>query len=191
MRKKLNIVLFGPPGAGKGTQSEFMIKRYKLVHLSTGDLLRAEKDAETPLGLQAQELMSNGLLVADDIVIGMIRNALHAHNKAKGFIFDGFPRTQAQAEALDELLSALGEEISMMLALEVPEEESVARLLKRGATSGRSDDKDETVIRKRIRIYEEETAPVKRYYQDKGKYTGIDGLGSIEDITARLAKAIG
>lgn len=191
MSKKLNIVLFGPPGAGKGTQSEFLIERYELIHLSTGDLLRAEKEAETPLGLQAQELMSQGLLVADEIVIGMIRNKLIAHPEAKGFIFDGFPRTRAQAEALDELLTGMGSGIAVMLALEVGEDELVKRLLGRGATSGRADDKDETVIRKRIAEYEQKTAPLKEYYSAQGKYRGIDGVGSIGAITERLAKAIG
>ncbi len=191
MSKKLNIVLFGPPGAGKGTQSEFLIERYELIHLSTGDLLRAEKEAETPLGLQAQELMSQGLLVADEIVIGMIRNKLIAHPEAKGFIFDGFPRTRAQAEALDELLTGMGSGIAVMLALEVGEDELVKRLLGRGATSGRADDRDETVIRKRIAEYEQKTAPLKEYYSAQGKYRGIDGVGSIGAITERLAKAIG
>lgn len=191
MSKKLNIVLFGPPGAGKGTQSEFLIQRYKLIHLSTGDLLRAEKEAETPLGLQAQELMSQGLLVADEIVIGMIRNKLIAHPEAKGFIFDGFPRTRAQAEALDDLLTGMGTAITLMLALEVGVDELVKRLLGRGATSGRADDRDEAVIRKRIAEYEQKTAPLKEYYSAQGKYRGIVGVGSIGEITERLVKAIG
>lgn len=191
MSNKLNIVLFGPPGAGKGTQSEFLIKHFGLVHLSTGDLLRAEIQANSPLGQQAQSLMSEGLLVPDEIVIGMISNKLDASNSAKGFIFDGFPRTKAQAEALDRLLDGRGEEITAMLALEVPTEELVKRLLGRGATSGRPDDKDETVIRKRIGEYETKTAPLKDYYTAQGKYTGIDGVGGIDEITARLVKAIG
>jgi adenylate kinase len=191
MSNKLNIVLFGPPGAGKGTQSEFLIKHYGLVHLSTGDLLRAEIQANSPLGQQAQSLMSEGLLVPDDIVVGMIGNKLDANNTAKGFIFDGFPRTKAQAEALDALLEGRGEEITAMLALEVPTEELVTRLLGRGATSGRPDDKDETVIRKRIAEYESKTAPLKDYYTAQGKYTGINGVGGIDEITDRLVKAIG
>lgn len=188
---KLNIVLFGPPGAGKGTQSQFLIERYGLVHLSTGDLLRAETQAETPLGLQAKEIMGQGMLVPDAIVIGMIRNKLNAQAEAKGFIFDGFPRTRAQAVALDELLSGLGSGITAMLALEVGQEELVKRLLNRGATSGRADDRDATVIRKRIAEYDEKTAPLKEYYSAQGKYSGIDGVGSIEEITQRLVKAIG
>jgi adenylate kinase len=191
MSNKLNIVLFGPPGAGKGTQSEFLIKHYGLVHLSTGDLLRAEIQANSPLGQQAQSLMSEGLLVPDDIVVGMIGNKLDANNTAKGFIFDGFPRTKAQAEALDALLEGRGEEITAMLALEVPTEELVTRLLGRGATSGRPDDKDETVIRKRIAEYESKTAPLKDYYTAQGKYNGINGVGGIDEITDRLVKAIG
>lgn len=190
-KEKLNIVLFGPPGAGKGTQSEFLIKKYGLVHLSTGDLLRAETQAETPLGLQAKEIMGQGLLVPDEIVIGMIRNKLDAHASAKGFIFDGFPRTKAQAEALDELLSGMGSAITMMLALEVVAEELVKRLLHRGESSGRADDKDERVIRKRIVEYEQKTAPLKEYYGAQKKYRGIDGVGSVEEITQRLVKMIG
>ncbi|MBK8500595.1 MAG: adenylate kinase [Flavobacteriales bacterium] len=188
---KLNIVLFGPPGAGKGTQSEFLIKHYKLVHLSTGDLLRAEIKAESELGLQAKDLMDRGELVADAIVIGMIRNKMEAHLDAKGFIFDGFPRTRAQAEALDAMLEVKEEPITAMLALEVPEAELVKRLLDRGATSGRTDDKDEAVIQNRIREYMEKTAPLKEYYSAQGKYKAIDGVGSIEDITQRLMKALG
>lgn len=191
MSKKLNIVLFGPPGAGKGTQSTFLIERYGLVHLSTGDLLRAEIAAETELGLRAQGIMSRGELVSDDIVIGMIRNKIDAHGDAKGFIFDGFPRTKAQAEALDALLEPNGNPITLMLALEVPEAELVKRLIGRGATSGRADDKDESVIRNRIREYESKTAPLKDYYTAQGKFKGIDGLGSVEEITQRLVKTIG
>lgn len=188
---KLNLVLFGPPGAGKGTQSAFLIDRYQLVHLSTGDLLRAEIKAESELGVQAKELMDRGDLVADHIVIGMIRNRIDANNTAPGFIFDGFPRTKAQAVALDEMLASKNEPITRMLALEVPEAELVQRLLGRGATSGRSDDRDESVIRNRIREYEQKTAPLKDHYAAQGKFTAIDGVGSVADITARLVKAIG
>ncbi len=188
---KLNIVLFGPPGAGKGTQSAFLMEHYDLVHLSTGDLLRAEIKAETELGKAAQELMDQGELVADHIVIGMIKNKMEANLEAKGFIFDGFPRTQAQAEALDEMLNMKSEPITCMLALEVPEEELVKRLLGRGETSGRADDQDEAVIRKRIMEYEEKTSPLKEYYAKQSKFIGIDGVGSLEDITQRLIFAIG
>lgn len=189
--KKLNIVLFGPPGAGKGTQSTFLIQHYGLVHLSTGDLLRAEIKEETELGLKAKELMDVGELVPDHVVIGMIRNKIEANLQAKGFIFDGFPRTKAQAEALDEMLNAKSEPIVAMLALEVPQQELVKRLLGRGATSGRPDDRDEAVISNRIAEYEKKTAPLKDYYQAQNKFKGIDGVGSLEDITQRLVKAIG
>lgn len=189
--KKLNIVLFGPPGAGKGTQSEFLIQKHGLVHLSTGDLLRAEIKDETPLGIEAQEIMERGELVGDHIVIGMIRNAIDANNQAPGFIFDGFPRTKAQAEALDEMLNSKSEPITAMLALEVQDEELVKRLLKRGETSGRPDDRDEAVIRTRIAEYGKKTAPLKDYYGAQGKYKGINGVGTIEEITERLVKAIG
>ncbi len=188
---KLNIVLFGPPGAGKGTQSNFLIEKYKLVHLSTGDLLRAEMKAETELGLAAKELMDNGDLVADTIVIGMIRNMMDAYNDAPGFIFDGFPRTEAQAKALDDMLNAKSEPIVAMLSLEVPEEELVKRLLERGKTSGRVDDQDEVTARKRIAVYMRETSPLKDYYKAQGKYKAIDGVGSMAEITERLVKAIG
>ena len=188
---KLNIVLFGPPGAGKGTQSTFLIEKYGLVHLSTGDLLRAEIKAETELGLQAQELMDRGDLVPDHVVIGMIRNKIEAHHEAAGFIFDGFPRTKAQAEALDAMLGAKSEPITAMLALEVPEDVLVQRLLKRGETSGRADDKDEASIRNRFREYESKTAPLKEYYQAQGKFKGLDGVGTVEEITGKLVKAIG
>ncbi len=187
---KLNIVLFGPPGAGKGTQSKFLMERYGLEHLSTGDLLRAEIKAETPLGLQAQELMSAGELVPDEVVVGMIRNRLEDSPEATGFIFDGFPRTRAQAEALDATLDKIGSHISLMLALEVEEEELVKRLLGRGATSGRPDDKSEEVVRKRIREYEEKTAPLKDYYKAQGKLRPIHGMGSIAEITTKLTDAI-
>lgn len=188
---KLNIVLFGPPGAGKGTQSNFLIERYGLVHLSTGDLLRGEIKAESELGLQAKGLMDAGQLVPDAVVIGMIRNKMEANLDAKGFIFDGFPRTNAQAEALDDMLEAKSEPITAMLALEVPEEELIKRLLGRGATSGRSDDQDESVIRNRIREYETKTAPLKDFYSAQGKFKAINGVGSLEEITARLVEAIG
>ncbi len=187
---QLNIILFGPPGAGKGTQSNHLIQRYDLVHLSTGDLLRAEIKDETELGLQAKELMDVGELVPDQVVIGMIRNKMEANLQARGFIFDGFPRTRAQAEALDAMLNHKSVPIRVMLALEVPEHELVQRLLGRGATSGRTDDQDEAIIRNRIREYERKTAPLKDYYAEQGKFRGIDGVGAVEEITDRLVQAI-
>ncbi|MBK9421253.1 MAG: adenylate kinase [Flavobacteriales bacterium] len=190
MKNKMHLVLFGPPGAGKGTQSQFLTEKYGLKHLSTGDLLRAEIKAKTPLGLQAQELMSAGELVPDEVVVGMIRNLLENNPDAKGFIFDGFPRTRAQAEALDEAMKETGSEIKLMLALDVPEEELVTRLLGRGETSGRPDDMSEEVVRKRIREYEKKTAPLKDFYHAQGKLRKIHGLGSIVDITSRLTDAI-
>ena len=186
----MHLVLFGPPGAGKGTQSAFLTKKYGLEHLSTGDLLRAEIKAETPLGLQAQELMSAGELVPDEVVVGMIRNRLNDTPEAKGFIFDGFPRTRAQAEALDVMLEQLGSSITLMLSLEVEEEELVKRLLGRGTTSGRPDDQSEEVVRKRIREYEQKTSPLKDYYKAQGKLRPIHGMGTIAEITQRLTAAI-
>src|SRR5436190_5649457 len=160
----LNIVLFGPPGAGKGTQSEKLIAKYQLVHFSTGDILRNEIANGTKLGMEAKKLMDAGMLVPDDVVIGMIDSRLDANRNAKGFIFDGFPRTAAQAEALDKLLTAKGTSISMMLSLEVPKDELIKRLLNRGKDSGRTDDQNETIIEKRISEYNDKTAPLKDYY---------------------------
>ena len=181
----LNIVLFGPPGSGKGTQSEKIIARYGLVHLSTGDLLRAEKAAKTELGLRAQSIMEKGELVPDEIVIGMIENRIGQESDAKGFIFDGFPRTVAQAESLDKLLEKRDMEITYMVSLEVARQELIDRLLKRGQEQGRSDDTLE-VIENRIKVYEEQTTPVMDYYKKSGKYQGIDGIGSIDDIYSKI-----
>lgn len=188
---KLNIVLFGPPGAGKGTQSQFLQEKFELIHLSTGDLLRAEIKAESPLGNEAKELMDRGDLVADSIVVAMIRNKIEAHLDAKGFIFDGFPRTKAQAEALDEMLDGKDEPIVAMLSLEVPEGELVTRLLHRGSEGSRTDDKDEAIIRNRIKEYAQKTAPLKDYYSAQGKFKAVEGVGTRAEITARLVKALG
>jgi adenylate kinase len=185
----LNIVLFGPPGSGKGTQSELIIDTYGLTHFSTGDMLRAELAAETELGLKAKSIMERGELVSDEIIIGMIRNRIKAEKDAKGFIFDGFPRTVAQAEGLDQLLEELGMKIDVMLGLEVERQELIDRLLKRGEQQGRSDDNLET-IENRIKVYEEQTSPVMLYYESQGKYRGVDGLGSIEEIFGRLTGII-
>jgi adenylate kinase len=186
----LNIVLFGPPGAGKGTQSERLIEKYGLIHLSTGDVFRANIKGETDLGKLAKSYMDKGQLVPDEVTINMLKSEVDKHSDPKGFIFDGFPRTNAQAEALDELLSSMGTSISVMLALEVEEEELKVRLKKRAEVSGRADDADPAVIENRIRVYNNETAPVKSYYQNQNKYIGIDGIGSIDEITARLFSAI-
>ncbi len=186
----LNIVLFGPPGAGKGTQSEKIVEKYNLVHLATGDLLRAEIANGTELGLEAKKLMDKGELVPDEVVIGMIRSRLESNTEAAGFIFDGFPRTKAQARALDDLLKEEGTSIDVMLALDVEEEELVKRLLKRGEDSGRSDDQDRETIQNRIREYEKKTAPLKEYYEEQGKFISIPGVGSIDDIFGRICDRI-
>jgi adenylate kinase len=186
----LNLVLYGPPGAGKGTQSEKIIQKHQLVHLSTGDLLRSEIAAGTELGLKAKTLMDQGILVPDEVVIGMIDNKLNENRQAPGFIFDGFPRTVKQAEALDALLRTHQEEITVMVALEVEDDELVKRLLLRGATSGRPDDQNVDLIRKRIQEYNEKTTPVADYYRQQGKYVGVDGIGEIETIFADICQAI-
>lgn len=185
-----NLILFGPPGSGKGTQSEKIIEKYKLKHLSTGDLLRSEIAAQTPLGLEAKNFMDKGQLVPDEVVIGMISSCLDANSGVAGFLFDGFPRTTAQAEALDKLLKLKGTSISVMLALEVSETELVQRLLNRGKTSGRSDDTNETVIRARIQEYETKTAAVASYYEDFDKVVKIKGEGTIEEIFSNLCSEI-
>jgi adenylate kinase len=186
----LNIVLFGPPGAGKGTQSQLLLNHYKLIHLSTGDLLRAEIGAGTQLGLEAKKLMDQGLLVPDEVVIGMIESKLKSNSEAEGFIFDGFPRTVAQAEALDQLLAQHNTNIKMMLALEVSEDELVKRLLNRGKDSGRTDDQDESIIRNRIEEYNRKTAPLADFYSQAGKFKKIKGIGSVEEIFESLKMAI-
>lgn len=178
----LNLVLFGPPGAGKGTQSENLIKKYHLVHLSTGDLLRSQIAAGTALGLQAKTLMDDGKLVPDEVVIGMIESKLTENAQAPGFIFDGFPRTVLQAEALDALLAQHQTSITTMVALVVDNDELTRRLLIRGESSGRPDDRDTATIQKRIAEYNEKTTPVADYYEQQGKFAAISGVGSIDEI---------
>lgn len=185
-----NLILFGPPGSGKGTQSEKLIEKFGLIHLSTGDLLRKEIANQTQLGLEAKSFMDKGQLVPDEVVIGMIGSALDANPAAKGFLFDGFPRTVAQAEALDTLLTGKGSEIALVLALEVGQEELVARLLNRGKTSSRSDDRDENVIRERLEEYRKKTAIVADHYAKFNKVSKVKGEGSIEDIFGSLAAEI-
>ena len=190
MSNMLNIVLFGPPGAGKGTQSEKLIEKYGLVHLSTGDILRSEIARGTALGMEAKQIMDRGDLVSDDIVIGMIESKLDANPNANGFIFDGFPRTQAQAVALDDLLQKKGTAISAMLALEVDNDELVKRLLLRGKDSGRPDDANEDIIRNRVNEYNNKTLPLKKYYSEQAKFHSINGIGSIESIFNQLTERI-
>jgi len=186
----LNIVLFGPPGAGKGTQAASLIDKYKLVHLSTGDILRSELTAKSPLGLEAKRFMDKGELVSDEVVIGMIELKLDQNKDAKGFIFDGFPRTKAQAAALDSLLEKKKTAISIMLALQVEKQELVNRLMGRGKVSGRADDQDINVIENRIAVYNRETSPVIDYYDARRKFRSVNGMGTIDEIFGRLCQVI-
>jgi adenylate kinase len=186
----LNIVLFGPPGAGKGTQSEKLIAEYQLVHLSTGDILRAEVAAGTELGREAKKLMDEGILVPDEIVIEMISNKLDQNKHVKGFIFDGFPRTANQARALDKLLAEKKTAITKMISLKVNDEELMNRLLKRGRESGRPDDQDQDIILNRIQEYNLKTAPLEDYYADQGKFEAIDGIGEISEIFYAISSVI-
>ena len=186
----LNIVLFGPPGAGKGTQSQKLIDKYGLVHLSTGDLLRSEIANGTALGMEAKSIMDRGELVSDDIVIGMIESKLDANPNAKGFIFDGFPRTQAQAIALDDLVQKKGTAISAMLALEVENDELIKRLLLRGKDTGRPDDQDESIISNRVNEYNTKTLPLKKYYSEQSKFHAVNGIGTVDSIFNDLVERI-
>lgn len=185
-----NIVLFGPPGAGKGTQASILEQQYKLKHISTGDVFRFNIKNETELGVLAKSYMDKGQLVPDEVTINMLQAEVEKDLDGKGFIFDGFPRTTAQAEALAEFLKKKDLDVDAMIALEVDDEVLVKRLLERGKTSGRVDDANEKVIRNRIKVYYEETAILKEFYQKQDKYFGIDGVGSIEEITQRLEKVI-
>lgn len=185
-----NLILFGAPGSGKGTQSEKLIEKFGWIHLSTGDLLRKEIANATQLGLEAKSFMDKGQLVPDEVVIGMIGSALDNNPAAKGFLFDGFPRTVAQSEALDALLAGKGSEITLVLELEVGQEELVARLLNRGKTSSRSDDRDENIIRKRLVEYETKTALVADYYEQFGKVIKVKGEGKVDDIFQTLCDHI-
>ncbi|MDB5210162.1 MAG: adenylate kinase [Sediminibacterium sp.] len=185
-----NIILFGPPGSGKGTQSEKLIAAYGLKHLSTGDLLRSEIAKQTVLGLEAKSIMDRGQLVPDAVVVGMISSALDSNPEAKGFLFDGFPRTVAQSEALDKLLEGKNTAIGVVLALEVSEEELVHRLLNRGLTSGRSDDTNEPVIRARIKEYQDKTMVVSDHYSRFGKVVKVKGEGTVDEIFASLCSEI-
>ncbi|NNC51322.1 MAG: adenylate kinase [Flaviramulus sp.] len=185
-----NLVLFGPPGAGKGTQANFLKEKYNLVHISTGDVFRFNIKNETALGMLAKSFMDKGELVPDQVTIDMLNAEVEKNSDANGFIFDGFPRTNAQADSLDRLMDSKDSQINAMIALEVDDEILVKRLLERGKTSGRKDDADESIIRNRITEYYNKTAILKDYYTAQDKYFGVDGVGSIEDITVRLSKVI-
>lgn len=185
-----NIILFGPPGSGKGTQSARLVEKYGLIHLSTGDLLRSEINRQTQLGMEAKAIMDRGELVPDTVVVGMIASAVDANPGVGGFLFDGFPRTVAQSEALDHLLKEKGTSIGVVLALEVSEEELVKRLLKRGLTSGRSDDNSEEVVRARIVEYHKKTSVVAGYYRQFNKVVDVKGEGTVEEIFSLLCSEI-
>ncbi|HMO38928.1 MAG TPA: adenylate kinase [Saprospiraceae bacterium] len=186
----INLILFGPPGSGKGTQAAKLVAKYELVHISTGDLFRYEMSNDTPLGQQAKNYIAKGELVPDEVTIGMLRNKVNATPEARGYIFDGFPRNIAQSEALDVFLSEKGTAVSKLIMLDVSDDEIVARILNRGKTSGRTDDLDEGIIRNRIDVYKNETSPVFNYYAEQHKSVKIDGIGSIDDIFQRLCATI-
>lgn len=185
-----NLILFGPPGSGKGTQSEKLISTYGLKHLSTGDLLRSEIASKTDLGLKAKSFMDAGQLVPDAVVIGMVDAAISANKGVNGFLFDGFPRTKAQAEALDALMQSHATEIHVVLALDVPEDELIQRMIGRAKTSGRSDDADPDVQKKRIAVYRNETLAVADHYKMFNKVVHLNGLGTIDEIFSSLCKEI-
>ena len=185
-----NIVLFGAPGAGKGTQAVKLVEKYGFNHISTGQVIRNEIAAQTPAGKQVEECIARGEFAPDDLVIAIVKNFMATHQDVEGSIFDGFPRNTYQAEQFDLLMNEWDSEVDVMLSLEVPENELVERLLLRGKDSGRADDANEEVIRNRIRIYNEQTAPVADYYAAQGKHIAIDGTGSIEEIFERLCKAV-
>lgn len=186
----INLVLFGPPGAGKGTQAERLTEKYNLVHLSTGDIFRSNIKGGTELGKLAQSYMDAGNLVPDEVTIKMLESEVDARPDAGGFIFDGFPRTETQAKALDSFLESKGTEVTMMLALTVDDEELKNRLLKRAETSGRADDADPKIIENRIAVYKKETAPVAEYYRKQHKLKEINGVGSVDEISRRLYEAV-
>ena len=186
----LNIVLFGAPGCGKGTQSELLEKRFSLRHISTGNIIRQQIAAKTELGLQMQACIERGELAPDQLVIDMVADYIATHKEGKGVIFDGFPRTTAQAVAFDELLAQHGQKVAVMINMEVPEEELVKRILLRGKDSGRADDQSEDIIRNRINIYNAQTAVVADFYRAQGKFENVPSLGSIEEVAERIAAVV-
>ncbi|HKK79324.1 MAG TPA: adenylate kinase [Phaeodactylibacter sp.] len=186
----INLILFGPPGSGKGTQAAKLVEKYSLLHISTGDLFRYEMGNDTPLGLEAKSYIEKGELVPDSVTVGMLRNKVESNMEVKGYIFDGFPRTIPQAEALGKLLAEKGTAVSKLIMLDVEDNELVKRLLERGKTSGRKDDADESIIRNRIEVYKEETSPVYDFYAAKGKAVKVNGIGSIDEIFGRLCAEI-
>ena len=186
----LNVVLFGAPGCGKGTQSELLEKKFGLSHISTGEIIRSHIKNQTPLGQQMAEYISRGELAPDSVVIGMVEEYLNQNKGIKGTIFDGFPRTTAQAEAFDKMLESMGDSVDIMIYMDVPEEELVRRILLRGKDSGRADDASEDVIRNRIEIYNQQTAIVADYYRTQGKYVAVPSLGTIDEVFERIAAEI-
>lgn len=185
-----NIILFGPPGSGKGTQAKLLEEKFGLVQISTGDLFRYEMKNETELGLKARSFMDAGRLVPDEVTIGMLKNKYEKHLDAAGVIFDGFPRTVAQADALDELLKEMNQSIDSLISMDVDKDELVDRLLKRGKDSGRADDANEEVIRTRLDVYEAETFPVMGFYESQGKVRRINGMGTIDQIHQSLCDSV-
>jgi len=185
-----NLVIFGPPGSGKGTQSEYIIKKYGLKHLSTGDLLRAEKNSGSELGNRIKELIDRGELVSDELVEEMVKNNVMRNREAAGFIFDGFPRTTAQAAWLDNMLASIGESVTLMLTLDVADDELRTRILERGKMSGRADDQNVDIINNRISVYHKQTQPVIDFYAEQGKYVSVNGVGSLDDVFSRICHAM-
>lgn len=186
----INIILFGPPGSGKGTQAKILKDKFDLLHISTGDLFRYEIGNQTPLGLEAKRYINAGELVPDEVTVGMLKNKVNANLDAKGIIYDGFPRTTAQAQALDEFLATKGQQVDVLIELVVDEEENVRRILERGKTSGRADDQNPGIIRNRITVYQAETSIVYDYYAQKGKSVKINGVGEIDDVAALLERVV-